>query len=97
MVESNILEEIFLDRVKEVLSKITEEERMIMDEIKKFNNAEKLKALIKQVEDKNLRERIDKLYEYAVEDVFKLNSVNLEKYYMQGFKDGVNLILECVK
>ncbi|MBS5854363.1 MAG: hypothetical protein KIC56_03955 [Clostridium sp.] len=97
MVESNILEEIFLDREQEVLSKITEEERMIMDEIKKFNNEEKLKALIKQVEDKNLRERIDKLYEYAVEDVFKLNSVNLEKYYMQGFKDGVNLILECVK
>lgn len=97
MVESNILEEIFLDREQEVLSKITEEERMIMDEIKKFNNEEKLKALIKQVEDKNLRKRIDKLYEYAVEDVFKLNSVNLEKYYMQGFKDGVNLILECVK
>lgn len=97
MVESNILEEIFLDREQEVLSKITEQEKMIMDEIKKFNNEEKLKALIKQVEDKNLRERIDKLYEYAVEDVFKLNSVNLEKYYMQGFKDGVNLILECVK
>lgn len=97
MVESNILEEIFLDREQAVLSKITEEERIIMDEIKKFNNEEKLKALIKQVEDKNLRERIDKLYEYAVEDVFKLNSVNLEKYYMQGFKDGVNLILECVK
>ena len=97
MVESNILEEIFLDREQEVLSKITEEERMIMDEIKKFNNEEKLKALINQVEDKNLRERIDKLYEYAVEDVFKLNSVNLEKYYIQGFKDGVNLILECVK
>ena len=97
MVESNILEEIFLDREQAVLSKITEEERIIMDEIKKFNNEEKLKALIKQVEDKKLRERIDKLYEYAVEDVFKLNSVNLEKYYMQGFKDGVNLILECVK
>lgn len=97
MVESNILEEFFLDREQEVLSKLTEEERSIMDEITKINNEKKLKELINQVEDKNLRERIDKLYEYAVEDVFKLNSVNLEKYYMQGFKDGVNLILECVK
>lgn len=38
MVESNILEEIFLDREQEVLSKLTEEERSIMDEITKINN-----------------------------------------------------------
>ena len=36
------------------------------------------------------------MLDYAFEDVSKRYCAILEKYYKQGFKDGVNLIVECV-
>lgn len=96
MEEETILEEIFFDREQRILAELNDEERKVLAEIKEEGNEEKLRELIKEVKDERLRGKIDNLLEYTLEDVTKRCSVSLEKYYKQGFKDGVNLIVECV-
>ena len=52
--------------------------------------------MIEQVKEDRLRNKIEEMLDYALEDVSKRYCASLEKYYKQGFKDGVNLIVECV-
>ena len=59
-------------------------------------NEDKLRELIEQVKEDRLRNKIEEMLDYALEDVSKRYCASLEKYYKQGFKDGVNLIVECV-
>ena len=42
------------------------------------------------------RNKIEEMLDNTLEDVSKRYCASLEKYYKQGFKDGVNLIVECV-
>ena len=96
MEEETILESIFFDREQRVLANVSDEERNVILEIKRDGNEDKLRKLIEQVKEDRLRNKIEEMLDYALEDVSKRYSASLEKYYKQGFKDGVNLIVECV-
>ena len=39
--------------------------------------------------------KINNLLDLTLEDMLKRESAALDKYYKQGFKDGINLIIEC--
>lgn len=96
MEEETILESIFFDREQRVLANVSDEERNVILEIKRDGNEDKLRKLIEQVKEDRLRNKIEEMLDYALEDVSKRHCASLEKYYKQGFKDGVNLIVECV-
>lgn len=96
MEEETILEELFFDREQRVLAILNDEERRIIAEIKQDDNEEKLREVMEQIKDERIKRKIDELLDYTLEDVSKRCSASLEKYYKQGFKDGVNLIIECV-
>ena len=96
MEEETILESIFFDREQRVLANVSDEERNVILEIKRDGNEDKLRKLIEQVKEDRLRNKIEEMLDYALEDVSKRYWASLEKYYKQGFKDGVNLIVECV-
>ena len=84
MEEETILESIFFDREQRVLANVSDEERNVILEIERDGNEDRL------------RNKIEEMLDYALEDVSKRYCASLEKYYKQGFKDGVNLIVECV-
>lgn len=96
MEEETILESIFFDREQRVLANVSDEERNVILEIERDGNEDKLRKLIEQVKEDRLRNKIEEMLDYALEDVSKRYRASLEKYYKQGFKDGVNLIVECV-
>ena len=96
MEEETILESIFFDREQRVLANVSDEERNVILEIERDGNEDKLRKLIEQVKEDRLRNKIEEMLDYALEDVSKRYCAILEKYYKQGFKDGVNLIVECV-
>ena len=96
MGEETILESIFFDREQRVLANVSDEEKNVILEIKRDGKADKLGELIEQVKEDRLRNKLVEMLDYGVEDVSKRYCASLEKYYKQGFKDGVNLIVECV-
>ena len=96
MEEETILESIFFDREQRVLANVSDEERNVILEIERDGNEDKLRKLIEQVKEDRLRNKIEEMLDYALEDGAKRDCASLEKYYKQGFKDGVNLIVECV-
>lgn len=96
MGEETILESIFFDREQRVLANVSDEEKNVILEIKRDGNEDKLRELIEQVKEDRLRNKIEEMLDYALEDVSKRYCASLEKYYKRGFKDGVNLIVECV-
>ena len=67
-----------------------------MREIEKDGNEEKLRELIEKVYNPKLSRKINKFLDLTLEDMLKRESETLEKYYMQGFKDGINLLIECM-
>ena len=93
--EETLLEEIFWDREQGVLMCITKEERQVMDQIELDQHEEKLRKLVHNIRNKKLRKKINTFIDLALEDILKREAERLEKYYKQGFKDGVNLIMEC--
>ena len=96
MEEETILESIFFDREQRVLANVSDEERNVILEIERDGNEEELRKLIEQVKEDRLRNKIEEMLDNTLEDVSKRYCASLEKYYKQGFKDGVNLIVECV-
>ena len=93
MEEETILESIFFDREQRVLANVSDEERNVILEIERDGNEDKLRKLIEQFKEDRLRNKIEEMLDYALEDVSKRYCASLEKYYKQGFKDGVNLIV----
>lgn len=96
MPKEKMLESIYWDREQGVLSKLSEGEKQVMREIEKDGNEEKLRELIEKVYSQKLSRKINKFLDLTLEDMLKRESETLEKYYMQGFKDGINLLIECM-
>ena len=59
------------------------------------NVSDEEKNVILEIKRDGNEDKLRKLIE-QVKDVSKRYCASLEKYYKQGFKDGVNLIVECV-
>ena len=96
MPKEKMLESIYWDREQGVLSKLSEGEKQVMREIEKDWSEEKLRELIEKVYNQKLSRKINKFLDLTLEDMLKRESETLEKYYMQGFKDGINLLIECM-
>lgn len=96
MEEEKILDSIFYNREQSTLSNVSGEEKNVILEIERDGNEDKLRKLIEQVKEDGLRNKIEEMLDYSLEDVSKRYCACLEKYYKQGFKDGVNLIVECI-
>ena len=60
-------------------------------------NEEKLRKFIDSIYNQKLKNKINNLLELTLEDMLKRESASLDKYYKQGFKDGINLLIECIK
>ena len=60
-------------------------------------NEEKLRKLIDKIYDKKLSKKISNLLDLTLDDRLKKDGATLDKYYKQGFKDGINLLIECIK
>lgn len=94
--EENILREIFLEREQNFLCELSDEEKKAKREIKRIGNEEKLRELINQINNQYLKKRILKYLDLSFEDISKYECVSLEKYYVQGFKDGSTLVIKCI-
>lgn len=97
MPKETILDSIFDDRDQGLLAKRSEYEKEIEYEIKMDGNEEKLRKFIDSIYNQKLKNKINNLLESTLEDMLKRESVSLDKYYKQGFKDGINLLIECIK
>ena len=93
--EETLLDEIFWDRDQGVLRCLTKGERQVMDQIELNQHEEKLRKLVHNNRNKKLRKKINTFIDLAMEDLLSREAERLEKYYKQGFKDGVSLIMEC--
>ena len=104
--EETLLDEIFWDRDQGVLRCLTKGERQVLDDLTdkeinvmnqiKFDNHEKkLRNLVHNVRNKKLRKEINNYIDLSMEDLLTREAERQEKYYKQGFKDGVSLIMEC--
>jgi hypothetical protein len=96
MPKETLLESIYWDREQGVLTTRSEFEKEVSYEIKKDGNEEKLRELIDKIYNQRLRNKIDKYLDLTLEDMLKKESATLDKYYKQGFKDGINLLIECI-
>lgn len=96
MPKEKLLESIYWDREQGELSKRSEYEKEVIYEIKRDGNEEKLRELIEKIYNKKLSKKIDKYLDLTLEDVLKKQSATLDKYYKQGFKDGICLLIECI-
>lgn len=96
MPKEKLLESIYWDREQEELSKRSEYEKEVIYEIKRDGNEEKLRELIEKIYNKKLSKKIDKYLDLTLEDMLKKQSATLDKYYKQGFKDGICLLIECI-
>lgn len=96
MPKETLLESIYWDREQGVLANRSELEKEISYEIQKDGNEEKLRELIDKIYNQRLRNKIDKYLDLTLEDMLKRESATLDKYYKQGFKDGINLLIECI-
>ena len=97
MPSETILETIFYDREQGVLATRNEKERQIWSEIQSEGNEDALREQIEKIYNKKLRRKINKYLELTLDDMLKRESVALDKYYKQGFKDGINLLIECIE
>ena len=96
MPKETLLESIYWDRDQGVLANRSELEKEVSYEIQKDGNEEKLRELIDKIYNQRLRNKIDKYLDLTLEDMLKRESATLDKYYKQGFKDGINLLIECI-
>ncbi len=96
MPKETLLESIYWDREQGVLANRSELEKEVSYEIQKDGNEEKLRELIDKIYNQRLRNKIDKYLDLTLEDMLKRESATLDKYYKQGFKDGINLLIECI-
>ena len=97
MPKETVLDSIFDDRDQGLLAKRSEYEKEIEYEIKMDGNEEKLRKFIDSIYNQKLKNKINNLLESTLEDMLKRESASLDKYYKQGFKDGFNLLIECIK
>ncbi len=97
MPKQTLLETIYWDREQDVLGKRSEYEKEISYEIKREGNEEKLRELIEKLYNQKLKKNINKYLDLTLEDMLKKESATLDKYYKQGFKDGINLLIECIE
>lgn len=93
--EETLLDEIYWDRVQGILDDLTDKEINVMNQIKFDNNEKKLRKLVHNIRNKKLRKEINNYIDLSIEDLLTREAERQEKYYKQGFKDGVNLIMEC--
>ena len=96
MPKETLLESIYWDREQGDLANRSELEKEVSYEIQKDGNEEKLRELIDKIYNQRLRNKIDKYLDLTLEDMLKRESATLDKYYKQGFKDGINLLIECI-
>ena len=98
MPEETLLNSIYWEREQGKLAKRSEYEKEISDEIKRDGNEDKLRDLIdNKIYNKKLSKKINNLLDVTLEDMLKRESATLDKYYKQGFKDGINLLIECIE
>ena len=98
MQKESLLETIYLDREQDKLAGKNEYEKEVSFEIKRDGNEEKLRELIDtKIYNKKLCKKLNYLLDSTFEDFLKMESSTLDKYYKQGFKDGINLIVECLQ
>ena len=93
--EETLLDDIYWDRVQGVLDDLNEQEEKVINQIKFDKNEEKLRKLVHNIRNKKLRKKINNHIDLVMEDLLCREAERQEKYYKQGFKDGVNLIMEC--
>lgn len=97
MPKEKILETIYLEREQNELANRSEYEKETSREIKRDGNEDKLRELIDtKIYNKRLCKKLNNLLDYTLEDMLKMESATLNKYYKQGFKDGINLLIECL-
>lgn len=97
MPKEKILETIYLEREQNELANRSEYEKETSREIKRDGNEDKLRELIDtKIYNKKLCKKLNNLLDYTLEDMLKMESATLDKYYKQGFKDGINLLIECL-
>ena len=98
MPKETLLESIYWDREQGELTKKSEYEKEVRNEIQLDNNEDKLRELIdKKIYNKKLNKKFNYLLDLTLEDMLKRESATLDKYYKQGFKDGINLLIECLE
>lgn len=97
MQKETLLESIYSDRIQGVLSTRSEYEKEVYYEIKRDGNEEKLRELIDKIYNERLKNKIGKYLELTLDDMLKRESATLDKYYKQGFKDGINLLIDCIE
>lgn len=97
MQKETLLESIYSDRAQGVLSTRSEYEKEVYFEIKRDSNEEKLRELIDKIYNERLKNKIGKYLELTLDDMLKRESATLDKYYKQGFKDGINLLIDCIE
>lgn len=98
MPKEKILDLIYWDREQEELSRKSEYEKEVISKIQLDNNEDKLRELIdSKIYNKKLCKKINNLLDYTLEDMAKMESATLDKYYKQGFRDGINLLIECLE
>ena len=97
MPKETVLDSIFDDRDQGLLAKRSEYEKEIEYEIKMDGNEERLRKFIDSIYNQKLKNKINNLLELTLEDMLKRESASLDKYYKQDFKDGINLLIECIK
>ena len=98
MPEETLLNSIYWDREQGKPAKRSEYEKEISDEIKRDGNEEKLRELIDtKIYNKKLCKKLNYLLDSTFEDFLKMENATLDKYYKQGFKDGINLLIECIE
>jgi len=97
MPKEKILETIYLEREQNELANRSEYEKETSREIKRDGNEDKLRELIDtKIYNKRLCKKLNNLLDYTLEDMLKMESATLNKYYKQGFKDGINLLIESL-
>lgn len=96
IMDDTIIEIIYWDRAQGILMKKSKEEKQIDNEIKMNKHEEKLRELIDKVYSDRLKKQLNKYVDLTFEDLLARDSATMEKYYKQGFKDGMNLNKECI-
>ena len=98
MPKETLLESIYWDREQGELTKKSEYKKEVRNEIQLNNNEDKLREFIdKKIYNKKLNKKFNYLLDLTLEDMLKRESATLDKYYKQGFKDGINLLIECLE
>ena len=97
MIKETLLESFYLDWEQSDLAKRSDFEKKVCYEIDRNGNEERLRKLIDKIYDKKLSKKISNLLDLTLDDRLKKDGATLDKYYKQGFKDGINLLIECIK